>query len=118
ESEVTRRYAAFREILAQLQLEPRMVMLSPRYSWQLRLSNGLTMQLGRDTEKDRIADRLARFVSVYPLTLGQLSRKLDNVDLRYPNGFALRVPGLGEPAAAPARGDTPVAPSSKRKNQA
>lgn len=118
EAEVTRRYAAFRDILAPLQLEPRMVMLSPRYSWQLRLSNGLAMQLGRDTEKDRIADRLTRFVSAYPLTLGQLARKLDNVDLRYPNGFALRVPGFGEPASPPARGDNSVAPPQKRRSQA
>jgi cell division protein FtsQ len=109
EAEVARRYAAFREQLAPLQLEPRVVMLSPRYSWQLRLSNGLAMQLGRDSDKDRVADRLARFVTVYPQTLGQLVRKLDYVDLRYPNGFALRVPGMTDPAKAPERGAPPAA---------
>ncbi len=118
EAEVARRYATFREALAPLQLEPRVVMMSPRYSWQLRLSNGLAMQLGRDSDKDRIADRLARFVSVYPMTLGQLARKLDNVDLRYPNGFALRVPGFGEPPRAPARPAAPPASTQKRRSQA
>ncbi len=118
EAEVTRRYAAFRDALAPLQLEPRVVMMSPRYSWQLRLSNGLAMQLGRDSDKDRIADRLARFVAVYPMTLGQLARKLDNVDLRYSNGFALRVPGFGEPPRAPARPAAPPAPTQKRRSQA
>jgi hypothetical protein len=83
-------------------------MLSPRYSWQLRLSNGLAMQLGRDSEKDRVNDRLARFVTVYPQTLGQLQRKLDYVDLRYSNGFALRVPGMADPARTPERGAAPA----------
>jgi len=97
--EVARRYALFRELLAPLSLEPRAVALSQRQSWQVRLSNGLTLQLGRDSEKDPVRERLARFVQVYPRTLGRMSRRLDYVDLRYPNGFALRVPEIqaGEP---------------------
>ena len=92
EGEVTRRYMAFRQLLAPLGLEPRQVQLNSRLAWQLKLSDGLTVQLGRDSEKDRIDDRLARFVSVYPRTLGKFPRHLDYVDMRYPNGFALRVP--------------------------
>jgi len=94
EHEVARRYALFRELLAPLSLEPRAVALSQRQSWQVRLSNGLTVQLGRDSEKDTVRERLARFVEVYPRTLGRMSRRLDYVDLRYPNGFALRVPEI------------------------
>lgn len=94
EQEVTRRYAMFRELLTPLSMEPRTVALSQRLSWQLRLSNGLTVQLGRDNEKDPVRERLARFVEVYPRTLASLSRRLDYVDLRYPNGFALRVPEI------------------------
>jgi cell division protein FtsQ len=94
EQEVARRYALFRELLAPLALEPHTVALSQRQSWQLRLSNGLAVQLGRDSEKDPVRERLARFVEVYPRTLGRLSRRLDYVDLRYPNGFALRVPEI------------------------
>ena len=92
EQEVARRYALFRELLAPLSLEPHTVALSQRQSWQLRLSNGIMVQLGRDSEKDPVRERLARFVEVYPRTLGRLSRRLDYVDLRYPGGFALRVP--------------------------
>ena len=94
EHEVVRRYALFRELLAPLSLEPRAVALSQRQSWQLRLSNGLTVQLGRDSDKNPVRERLARFVEVYPRTLGRMSRRLDYVDLRYPNGFALRVPEI------------------------
>jgi cell division protein FtsQ len=92
--EVTRRYGAFRQALAPLKLEPRQVLLSPRYAWQVRLSNGLTLELGRDQLKEPVLERLSRFVAFYAQTLGRLNRRLDYVDLRYPNGFALRVPEI------------------------
>jgi cell division protein FtsQ len=99
--EVARRYAAFRQTLAPLQLEPRQVLLSPRYAWQLRLSNGLTLELGRDQLKEPVQQRLARFVAFYAQTLGSLNRRLEYVDLRYPSGFALRVPEIMHPATEP-----------------
>lgn len=92
EADITQRYAIFRRLLAPIELEPVQVQISPRFAWQLKLSNGLTVQLGRDSEKDRIEGRLAKFVSVYPQTLGKLDRRIDYVDLRYPNGFALHLP--------------------------
>lgn len=91
EGEVVRRYLAFRSLLVPLGLEPRQVLLSSRMAWQLRLSSGLTVQLGRDSDKDRVEDRLARFVSAFPQTLATSRQRFDYVDLRYPNGFALRV---------------------------
>jgi cell division protein FtsQ len=91
ESEVVRRYLAFRDLLAPLGLEPRQVLLSSRMAWQLRLSDGLTVQLGRDSDKDRVEDRLARFVSAFPQTLAKSRQRFDYVDLRYSNGFALRI---------------------------
>jgi cell division protein FtsQ len=97
EGEITRHFALFRQSLAPLGLEPREVLVSSRFAWQLKLSDGLKVQLGRDSEKDRIEDRLAKFVSVYPQTLGKLPRHVDYVDLRYPNGFALRVPDNSAP---------------------
>jgi len=92
ESEVAHRYLTFRDLLVPLAVEPRQVLLSSRLSWQIKLSNGLTIQLGRDSDKDRVDGRLARLVSVYPQTLGESRQRPDYVDLRYPNGFAMRVP--------------------------
>jgi cell division protein FtsQ len=90
EGEVARRYLAFRDALAPLGLEPTQVMLSSRLAWQLRLSNGTTVQLGRDSDRDRVEDRLARFVAAFPQTLARSRQRVDYVDLRYPNGFAAR----------------------------
>jgi cell division protein FtsQ len=103
--EVLRRHAAFAATLAPLELRLDSVMLSPRYSWQLKLSNGLAVQLGRDVSDrggEGVEARLARFASAYPRTLAPLGRRLNYVDLRYSNGFALRVPGLKDATVPPA----------------
>ncbi len=95
EREVSRRYAEFDALLSPLGTALRQVLLSERLAWQLRLENGLVLQLGRDATRDPVAERLARFVEAYPRTLGKLGQRGEmRVDLRYPNGFALRVPGI------------------------
>jgi len=99
EADIARLYASFRQLLAPLELEPKRVLLSSRLAWQLTLSNGLTVQLGRDTDRDRVDDRFARFVAVYPRALRKLQRPPDYVDLRYPNGFALRIPDAAKSGA-------------------
>jgi len=103
EVEIARLYGSFRELLVPLGLEPSRVLLSSRLAWQLRLSNGLLVQLGRNTEKDRVNERFAKFIAVYPQTLHMLPRGPDYVDLRYPNGFALRVPDAPRTDAGKAR---------------
>ena len=100
-AELTRRYAVFRQTLAPLALEPRQVLLSQRYAWELRLSNGLTLELGRDQLREPVLQRLERFVAYYAQTLGSLNRRLEYADLRYPSGFALRVPEITHPPAEP-----------------
>jgi cell division protein FtsQ len=104
EGEVARRYRSFAGLLAPLGESPERVVLTPRHAWQLRLGstqggarNGiLNLELGRDGAEP-VEQRLARFVAAYPETLGRLPRRgaPDHafVDLRYPNGFAMRVAG-------------------------
>lgn len=94
EAEVTRRYRQFSTLLAPLGEAPERVILTPRFAWQLRLARGLNLELGRDSARERVEQRLARFVAVYPRTLARIPRQHEYVDLRYPNGFALRIPEL------------------------
>lgn len=94
EAEVTRRYRRFVELLAPLGAPLDMLALSSRRAWQARLGGGLTLELGRDLPGDSVERRLARFVAVHPQTLGRTNRRHEYVDLRYPNGFALRVPEM------------------------
>ena len=94
EGEVVRRYRKFAELLAPLADAPQRVTLTSRYAWQLRLASGLHLELGRDNPAESAERRLARFVAAYPQTLGRLQRTHEYVDLRYANGFALRIPEL------------------------
>ena len=92
ERELAARYARFVGLVAPLATPVERVVLTQRFAWRLRLASGLNLMLGRDA--DAAEERLRRFVSVYELTLGRIARSHEYVDLRYPNGFALRVPEL------------------------
>ena len=87
-AEVARRYRRFSEIVAPLGMRVDRVVLSARHAWQLRLANGVHVMLGRDG--DMAEERLRKFVEAYPAA--SAGKKYEYVDLRYPNGFALRLP--------------------------
>jgi cell division protein FtsQ len=95
-AEITLHYRQFQQTLAAVGRAPAEVRLSGRRAWQLRLDDGRTLELGRQD----VVSRLARFASVYPRIAPHLPER-HRIDLRYPNGFAVRVPGLrwGERAA-------------------
>jgi cell division protein FtsQ len=88
-AEVTRMYKVFGDQLAPLKQEVMQISLSPRRAWQLRLNNGMVLELGREQAQER----LARFVAVYPYSLASMPRTVNYVDLRYSNGFAAYLPG-------------------------
>ncbi len=95
EAEVANRFYRFQELVKPLAAEPVALLLSPRYAWTLRLSNGLTAELGRDQAKSTVDARLQRFVGAHAAATELIGRRLLHADLRYPNGFAVRVTGLG-----------------------
>ncbi|MCB1961138.1 MAG: cell division protein FtsQ/DivIB [Rhodocyclaceae bacterium] len=88
-------YQRFADMLAPLGRQLVSLDLSAREAWQLRLDDGLVIRLGRDQEKARIEDRMARFITAYPQAQAQWPVKVAIADLRYPNGFAL-LPADGE----------------------
>ena len=93
-SDVAQRFRRFSEILAPLGLRVQRLALTPRFAWQLTLDSGLHVELGRDVGAHPAEARLARFAAVYNATLAKVQQRHAYVDLRYPNGFALRVPGI------------------------
>jgi cell division protein FtsQ len=98
--EVAIQYDFFRRQLAPLGTTPILVQLTARRAWQVRVEGGPTIELGRDD----IENRLARFVEAHDRTLGTLKRRIDYVDLRYANGFAVRIPELKGWDTQPQRG--------------
>ena len=84
---------------------PKQLTLTPRLAWQLRLDNGLWIELGREQAKAPVVARLKRFVDVYGQTVATRTIKPSLVDLRYPNGFVMRVAGAA-PGGAEIRGNS------------
>ncbi len=119
EREVVRMFADMRTELAKLQMEPRTVLLSPRLAWSVKLDNGVTIELGREQAKSSVRERLARLIATYRATVGTLARRIDSVDVRYPNGYAVHIAGYREwadrnTAAAAAGLANPRAPGVMR----
>ncbi len=99
--EMAIQFAHFQRSLAAIGKSPVEINVSPRRAWQIRLDDGVTLDLGRE----HIEERLRRFVATYPRTIARMTQPVDRVDLRYANGFAVRVPGLPPVAEArPKRG--------------
>jgi cell division protein FtsQ len=94
ESRVLTRYEEMRRWLAPLGRTPQALVLSARYAWAAQLDDGTRLMLGRDQGLP-IEERVGRWVSAYPRVKARLAERAQIVDLRYPNGFAVRamVPG-------------------------
>ncbi|WP_286233474.1 cell division protein FtsQ/DivIB [Thalassotalea sediminis] len=80
-------YTNLSDILAYGKLSIDELMLSERYSWQLTLNDGVSLNLGRE---DRV-QRIQRFIDVYPQIkkTAKAKQQIDYVDLRYDTGLAV-----------------------------
>ena len=94
--EVLKRYGEFVSRFQKVGEKPVQLILSPRLAWQLKLENGMLVDMGREQVKAPLGARLQRFLDVYPETVGKQATRPAVVDLRYPNGFAMRVAGGGK----------------------
>lgn len=96
--QVLARYREFSDSLAALGRTPRSLLLSLRQAWQMRLDDGLTIELGREMAADSLNERLHRFIGTYAEAKTRLPG-ITAVDMRYPNGFAVRIgqAGAGRP---------------------
>lgn len=67
--------------------------LNERGSWRATLDSGARIELGRGSAEELLA-RVRRFTA----TISQITQRhagaLESVDLRYPNGYALRIRGV------------------------
>lgn len=97
--EILARYAEFNGKLAGIGRRIETVALTPRRAWQLKLDDGVAIELGREQAEHSLAERLERFAAYYP-KLQQRVGAIRVADMRYPNGFVLG--GLAE-GVRPAR---------------
>ena len=78
-------YREFSRWLAPL-MPVRGASMDARRSWRLELADGTPLILGRQPSEAR----LRRFARVFPAVRADRGSRAERVDLRYPNGFAVR----------------------------
>ena len=74
--------------------EVKSLTLSDRYAWHVKLSNGMKVEFGRDEEnsdKTLTEDRVARLFKYWPQVQEKWANRIDAIDLRYANGFAVHL---------------------------
>lgn len=91
--EVAQGYAQFAQTLAATPLSIQQLSLSSRRAWEIKTADGRLIVLGRESARQR----LQQFVSAYRQQPLIAEGDWRYADLRYPNGFALRMPRPGTP---------------------
>lgn len=101
-------WGAFQQLspeLARLDMGLERLELNDRGNWRARLENGAHVELGRGSP-DKLLERARMFTG----TVGQLTQRypgaIQTVDLRYPNGYALRLQGVTTVTDAGRTGNT------------
>lgn len=94
EKDVLARYKDLQDWFAPVKLMPKSVQLSKRYAWTVKMDNGMTVELGREQSNTTLRERVDRLVGIYPQLVADLQNRIESVDMRYPNGLALKASGL------------------------
>ncbi len=89
--EMLRQYQTAAEALKPLGLSPRALSVSPRLALQMQLDDGTVVELGREQTKATVSQRMQRLVENYESMLRLAGQRPGVVDMRYPNGFAMRI---------------------------
>lgn len=98
---VMEQYQLFNRLLRPIEITVAGLEMRERGSWYLTTSQGFELLLGRD----KIVDKMRRFVRVYETTLKEHISHIARVDLRYPNGLAVAwrdLPATAAGESAPA----------------
>ncbi len=86
EALIGRRHARMNAMLAVLGRKVVRIDVDARRAWRIRLDDGLRLRLGRR----HVIRRLARFINAYPVIVARRMGVMEQVDLRYTNGLAVR----------------------------
>lgn len=105
-AQVLAMYRALAPMFEPLELVAEELQLTGRGSWQLALDTGATVELGRGDIAE-VLPRVQRFVQTLTQVTSRYGRRpeaLVSADLRYGDGFAIRLRGVGTVTAEPKKG--------------
>lgn len=86
ETRMMEQFQAFNQILYASGLRIEKLILSERGSWEIAVSGGLRLVAGRTA----VRDRLKRFAAIYDKRIGNDIADIEEIDLRYSNGFTVK----------------------------
>lgn len=86
QAQLMNRYLYLQSMLDTVNMKISVLKMNDRRAWMFETANGLKVVLGR---KD-FNERVARFVDLVTVSLGEKIQETELVDMRYPNGFAIR----------------------------
>lgn len=89
-------YQKFSKLLAGYDLQVAALRLQANQAWELTLTNGIELQLG----KQYLDRRLLRFCRAWHLLLAEKAEQLQRIDLRYSHGMAVRWKSAEQSATA------------------
>ncbi len=96
-------HAALKPMFDRLELTIEQLEQSGRGGWSLRLDSGATLDLGRGSAEE-LVPRVQRFLKTLTQVTSKYGRtfqSLETADLRYPEGYAVRLRGVTTGLAAP-----------------
>lgn len=85
-SEITQKYFEINKILSKELMQIGTISMSDRLSWEIQTDNNIKIALGR---KD-ILKKITNFVEHYQTVLTEINNRIEYVDMRYKNGFAIK----------------------------
>ena len=93
EKEVLARYEDFYRRFSEVHLVPKEIRLSERYAWTVKLDNGMRIEFGREKDQNTMNNLMNRLMEAYPQLAEKTGNGIENIDMRYPNGLALKAKG-------------------------
>ncbi len=78
-------FQELQQLLTMSELQLEVLSLNHRFSWSMRLSNGIKLQIGRK----HLLERVERFIALYPLLQRERDLPIEKIDLRYDTGLAV-----------------------------
>ncbi len=98
---VTQMYRQLSQDFAPLKWKLTALELGAEGNWRLQIQDGPRLDLGSDHDAQAFNQRLQRFLALAPGVQTRYGRSMASADLRYSNGFAVRLVGVEMPGAKP-----------------
>ena len=85
--DITKKYYEINKILSKELIQVGTISLSNRLSWEIVTDNQIKIILGQDN----VLKKLNLFIAHYQDVLYKVKKRIDYVDLRYKDGFSVKV---------------------------